>query len=60
MLYFKACPRCRGDMHGGSDLYGPYRECLQCGHVIDLEKKSVLLDAISRERVSQGRKEKAA
>ena len=60
MLYFKACPRCRGDMHGASDMYGPYKECLQCGHVVDLEKKNVLMDAILREGFSHTRKEKAA
>ena len=33
MLTLKDCPRCRGDMHSNRDLYGPYVECLQCGHV---------------------------
>ena len=33
MLALKSCPRCRGDMHSNRDLYGPYVECLQCGHV---------------------------
>ena len=60
MLDFKACPRCRGDMHGGSDMYGSYKECLQCGHVVDLQKQSILTDAISRTRDARGRKEKAA
>ena len=33
MLKLKNCPRCRGDMHSNRDLYGPYSECLQCGHM---------------------------
>ena len=37
MIYFKACPRCRGDMHLIGDHYGNYRQCLQCGHIIDVE-----------------------
>ena len=36
MLYLKACPRCKGDMHSTRDMYGSYRECLQCGHMTDI------------------------
>ena len=32
MIYFKACPRCQGDMSLDSDQYGWYMECLQCGY----------------------------
>ena len=32
MLDFKACPRCKGDLHRSQDYYGEYRQCLQCGH----------------------------
>jgi hypothetical protein len=49
MVYFKACPRCSGDMHGSSDMYGSYKECLQCGHVVDLEKRSILTEVIARD-----------
>ena len=38
MLHFKACPRCRGDMYTNRDVYGPYRECLQCGHMVDEDR----------------------
>ena len=31
MLYLKACPRCRGDIHYATDIDGPYLQCLQCG-----------------------------
>ena len=37
LFYFKACPRCHGDMHVNRDIYGGYRECLQCGHMDDIE-----------------------
>ena len=30
---FKACPRCRGDMHADRDQYGAFRSCIQCGHM---------------------------
>ena len=43
MLYLKACPRCKGAMHSNRDMYGSYRECLQCGHMIDMDKRSPLL-----------------
>lgn len=36
MLFFKACPRCRGDLHTASDIYGAYKECLHCGYIQDL------------------------
>lgn len=49
MVLFKTCPRCRGDMHTNGD----YKECLQCGLIMDLEKPSrnaALLAAASRTR----------
>ena len=55
MLYLKACPRCKGDMHDNRDLYGNYRECLQCGHMVDLERAGAFLSS----RVT-GRKRKVA
>lgn len=30
-IYFKACPRCHGDVAELSDIYGAYLDCLQCG-----------------------------
>jgi len=36
MVLFKACPRCRGDLHVNRDMYGEYRECLQCGYMEDV------------------------
>ena len=37
-MYLKQCPRCKGDMHMNRDIYGTYKECLQCGHMVDIEK----------------------
>ena len=37
MLRLTGCPRCRGFMLLGQDVYGRYRQCLQCGHLEDLD-----------------------
>ena len=37
MLLFKSCPKCHGDLHVNSDIYGDYKECLQCGMIVDIE-----------------------
>ena len=42
MLYLKSCPRCQGDMHMNRDLYGTYKECLQCGHMVDIVQPNSL------------------
>ena len=45
MLLFRACPRCQGDMHVNSDIYGDYKECLMCGLMQDIEKGDAVLAA---------------
>ncbi len=40
MVDFRACPRCKGDLHLNRDVYGRYRECLQCGYMEDIEERS--------------------
>ncbi len=40
MIYLKACPKCQGDMSVAQDMYGHYRQCVQCGCLIDLQKES--------------------
>lgn len=56
MLHLKACPRCKGDMNTNRDMYGEYRECLQCGYMRDVEKDNGLLaltaDARSKKKVA--------
>lgn len=39
MIYFSACPRCRGDLTIGQDSYGSFVSCLQCGFMRDIESK---------------------
>jgi hypothetical protein len=36
-FFFKACPKCKGDMYLDSDVYGAYRKCLQCGRIFEME-----------------------
>ena len=36
MMFFKACPKCRGDLVLGRDIYGRYVECIQCGFMKDI------------------------
>ena len=43
MLKLKACPRCKGDLHGNRAMYGSYDECLQCGYMQDIEEPNKLL-----------------
>lgn len=38
-LKLKSCPRCRGDLHFSSDMYGDFVECLQCGYMKDLQRQ---------------------
>ena len=41
MMYFKACPKCRGDMYITEDIYGLFRECIQCGLIQDVEARDL-------------------
>ena len=52
VIHFKECPRCRGDLHSVEDMYGEYRECLQCGHVEDIQRKPSTRES----RLPDGRK----
>lgn len=38
MAVKRACPRCQGYLHADRDVYGPYKECLQCGYMEDIPK----------------------
>ena len=37
MLELKGCPRCRGDIQYDRDLYGVYKQCIQCGFLVDVD-----------------------
>ena len=30
MIFFKSCPKCRGDLYQDRDVYGVYLKCVQC------------------------------
>jgi PHP family Zn ribbon phosphoesterase len=34
-FYFKACPKCRGDMYLDEDAYSVFTKCLQCGRIFE-------------------------
>ena len=36
MMLLRACPRCGGDLHETMDIYGPFHQCIQCGHIQEL------------------------
>lgn len=42
MFWLKSCPRCRGDLYEGQDMYGRYMACLQCGHYLGEAEKPIL------------------
>lgn len=42
MFWLKSCPRCRGDLYEGKDIYGQYVACLQCGHYLEEGEEPVL------------------
>ena len=58
MLYLKGCPRCHGDMHTNRDMYGEYKECLQCGLIVDLEQPQTI--SVPAETAVRTRKRQAA
>jgi hypothetical protein len=35
MMWLRACPRCRGDLHLELDHFGDFVSCLQCGAILD-------------------------
>ncbi len=45
-ILFKACSRCKGDLHHGQDIYGRYLTCLQCGYVVDQTASPDLYDRL--------------
>ncbi len=41
MFFFKACPKCHGDLYLDNDAYGAFVECLQCGLLRDLVDRKI-------------------
>ncbi len=48
MFWFKACPRCHGDLYQETDAYGPYVTCLQCSHYLTVAEEAWLKLPTSR------------
>ena len=38
MMELKACPRCHGDLRVDHDIYGNFKQCIQCGNSIELKQ----------------------
>ena len=49
MMYFRACPKCHGDVVFERDVYGNYLACLQCGLVIDSRLREEVTENPARE-----------
>ena len=41
-LYFKACPKCGGDVIVDRDPYGRFFKCMQCGLLRDVAPEPVV------------------
>jgi hypothetical protein len=49
VLNLKECPSCHGDVHTNRDMYGTYKECLQCGYMLDMERPNLQIQlSVSR------------
>ena len=42
MFWLKSCPRCHGDLHDKTDVYGSYIDCFQCGHYLTVDEDARL------------------
>ena len=64
MIYFKACPRCHGDVQFIQDIYGDYKGCLQCGYLADIEDTRRIewayILAAEKSKPKRGRRRKVA
>ena len=38
MILFKACNKCKGDLHKVEDADGTYMDCFQCGNHVELPR----------------------
>lgn len=55
-FFFKACPRCRGDMYLDDDAYGAYGKCLQCGRIYELGVNRVPANPTNERKMGRPRK----
>ena len=54
MLYFKSCPKCKGDMVNTNDVYGDYKRCLQCGLTNEIKRSDVVRNVIRVKSKNRG------
>ena len=47
MLELRACPRCEGDLHTNRDMYGSYKQCIQCGYMRDIPNTDLILRSLN-------------
>ena len=40
MMLLKRCLRCWGGLRINKDIYGEYKQCVQCGYMEDLDPRS--------------------
>ena len=59
MMWFKACPRCLGDLILETDLYGQSVCCLQCGCILNEQQVRWLPLSRPRARRAGGHWDKA-
>lgn len=52
MFYFKACPKCRGDMYVDRDAYGSFRKCIQCGLIDEVEVRQPGVDRSKPQKIA--------
>ncbi len=55
MLWFKACARCKGDLTEGSDRFGNFVVCMQCGNYLTDRQEMDLRAMPQRQPVRAGR-----
>ena len=54
MVWYKSCPKCKkGYLMQERDIYGWYRQCVQCGYLEDIADKEKPTEAPARVAVSK-------
>jgi len=53
VVRLKACERCGGDMSYERDMYGRFRQCLQCSYLEDLPSEAAAKAAKKREQAPE-------
>ncbi len=51
-FFFKACPKCRGDMYLDEDVYGAYGKCLQCGRIFEARSQQQKMGKLESDKLA--------